>query len=107
MCFDGNTLAIQELKKFLLLEDDRDVIELFHEILNQAKLNKTGKFNSNLNYGVYQIDMDVNIFTKNDDGMKQYIDSELNSKIEALRGRLAIYYERYIQPKLFEYKLLK
>ena len=105
LCFDNNTLANEKLKEFSPTETEKDLQSTFKEILDLAKITK--KYNPMFTYGTYQIDQELNTRYKDETNTIIYDYPELNTKIIALKGKLAKYYEDTIQPKLFEYELLK
>ena len=130
LCFDntnGDTEATKQLKQFekagLLNEDDNKLIEMFNKILQQAKdttqsmvqdtadnWKTRGKYDKILTYGTYQIEKEINTFyqegtSRNKKNVYHY--PELNGDIKTLKTMLNEYYEKHIQPKLFEYELLK
>jgi hypothetical protein len=74
-------------------------------VLEKAKTTKN--YNKKFSYGTYQIDEELNTRYKNENDEWIYDYPELNTNINGLKLRLAKYYESTIQPKLFEYELLK
>lgn len=105
LCFDKNTLASAKLKEFKLTKEENNLLDIFSEILKKAR--KTKNFNKKYTYGVYQVDEELNTRFKNENDEWIYDNPELNTKINELKTQLAKYYELIIQPKLFEYELLK
>ena len=121
LCFCQNTIADNDLKTFTLNNDEEELFKIWHELMAEAR--KTKEYNSNFTYGLYQIDMELNICYKYDkNGNKIYSNNEnyskikadieheytgLNTKIILLKGKLKEYYKNYIQDKLFKYELLK
>jgi hypothetical protein len=104
LCFDTNTIATETLNKYKLNKIEKDLINLFGQILKEAK--KTKNYDSKYKYGTYQIDKELNTFTKDED-IKIYDYPELNTKLIELKNKLSNYYEETIQQKLFQYQLLK
>ncbi len=104
LCFDTNTIATEALNKYKLNKIEKDLINLFEQILKEAK--KTKNYDSKYKYGTYQIDKELNTFTKDED-IKIYDYPELNTKLIELKNKLSKYYEETIQQKLFQYQLLK
>lgn len=104
LCFDTNTIATKTLKKYKLNKTEKDLVNLFEQILKEAK--KTTNYNSKYKYGTYQIDKELNTFTKDEEN-KIYDYPELNTKLIELKNKLSKYYEETIQQKLFQYQLLK
>ena len=74
-------------------------------MLEKAK--DTKNYNKKYTYGTYQIDEELNTRYKNDNDEWIYNYTELNTTINSLKTKLSKYYEAVIQPKLFEYELLK
>lgn len=105
LCFDGDTVANKKLKDYTLTDDEKDLIDTFADMLAKAKTTK--EYNPKYAYGTYQIDQELNSRYKNENDEWIYNYPELNTKINSLATKLAKYYEIIIQPKLFEYELLK
>ncbi|MEI7463049.1 MAG: hypothetical protein WCK03_01470 [Candidatus Taylorbacteria bacterium] len=105
LCLDGDTVANKTLKKFKLTDEEKDLLGIFADVLAKAKTTKD--YNSKYAYGTYQIDQELNTRYKNDNDEWVYDYPELNTIINTLRTKLVKYYEIVIQPKLFEYELLK
>lgn len=105
LCFDGKTIASEKLKSFKLSEIEKELLSSFKEVLNEA--NKTQNYNSKYTYGTYQIDDELNTNKKDENDTVVYDYPQLNTKLVALKMKLNKYYETEIQPKLFEYELLK
>jgi len=77
----------------------------FKEVLSEAK--KIKNYNFKYTYGTYQIDNELNTNHKDENEIIIYDHPQLNTKLLALKTKLNKYYETKIQPKLFEYELLK
>ena len=105
LCFDSDTLATKKLNEFSLTETEKELQNTFNEIINLAKI--TENYNPKFTYGTYQIDQELNTRYKDETDTTIYNYPELNTKIIALKTKLGKYYEEIIQPKLFEYELLK
>lgn len=105
LCFDGDTVANKTLKDYKLIGDEKDLLNIFADVLTKAKVTK--EYNPKYAYGTYQIDQELNTRYKNDNDEWIYDYPELNTAINNLKSKLSKYYEIAIQPKLFEYKLLK
>lgn len=104
LSFDTNTLATKTLKKYKLNKTEQDLINLFEQILKESK--KTKDYNPEYKYGTYQIDNELNTSNKKDE-ITIYDYPELNTKLIELKNKLSKYYDETIQPKLFQYQLLK
>ncbi|MBN2094057.1 MAG: hypothetical protein JW740_01675 [Candidatus Zambryskibacteria bacterium] len=105
LCFDKGTLASKKLKEYKITKDEKDLLEIFGDVLKKAK--STEDYNPKYTYGTYQIDDELNARYKNDNDEWVYVYTELNTAINSLKTKLAKYYETVIQPKLFKYELLK
>ncbi|MDD4804190.1 MAG: hypothetical protein PHN69_03370 [Candidatus Pacebacteria bacterium] len=105
LCFDKETLASEYLKKYKLTNEEQDLLDIFYDMLKKAK--KTKNYNSKYTYGTYQIDQELNTRRKNENDEWIYDYPELNTALNTLRAKLTKYYESIIQPKLFEFELLK
>jgi hypothetical protein len=105
LCFDKGTLANEKIASYKLTKDEQDLLDSFSGILAKGK--KTKNYNKKFTYGTYQIEEELNTRYKNENDEWIYDYPELNTDIVSLKTKLAKYYEVVIQPKLFEYELLK
>jgi hypothetical protein len=105
LCFDKGTIASKQLNQYELTNDETEIAELNITIIKLAKTTKN--YNEKYTYGPYQIDHELNTSHKDDNDNTIYDYPELNTKLIALKNKLAAYYEKAIQPKLFKYELLK
>ncbi|MDR0823636.1 MAG: hypothetical protein LBN74_00955 [Prevotella sp.] len=107
LCFDAGTLATQTVEtwNFTPQDTETELLSIFAETLKLAK--ETKNYNAKFAYGTYQIDKELNTRDKDDNGTIIYDYPELNTKLIAIKTKLSKYYEGIIQPKLFEYELLK
>lgn len=108
LCFDTDTLAYTDLKKYTLNEDEEELVKLWKRILKKAK--ETARYNVKYSYGVYQIDKELNTFTIDNSyktRKKVYDYPELNGDLVTLRTKLKEYYNKHIRDKMFQYKLVK
>lgn len=106
LCFDAKTLASEQLEKYKLNADEKELIKIWQSVLSEAKMNKK-KYDKRLAYGSYQIEMELNTSKKDDNNKIIYDYPTLNGELENLKKKLKAYYSKYIMPKLFEYELLK
>jgi len=106
LCFDTKTLASEQLEKYKLNADEKELIKIWQSVLSEAKKNKK-KYDKRLAYGSYQIEMELNTSKKDDNNKIIYDYPTLNGELENLKKKLKSYYAKYIMPKLFEYELLK
>ena len=101
-------LAYQDLQRFSLNEDEEELLNLWYQIMEEARI--TDNYNSHWNYGVYQITKELDTFHEEGTGRtkkKIYDYPTLHGNLDALRTLLKAYYKKYITPKMFEYELLK
>ncbi len=105
LCFDNETLASEHLKTVKLNEEDEKLLDLWDEILEEAK--QTNEYKKSLKYGTYQIIQELNTFYKDEKDRKIFNYPILNTKINSLKIQLKEYYKIQIQDKLFQYQLLK
>lgn len=108
LCFEEGTLARKDLEKYTLDETEKELLELWEQILDKAK--NTANYNSSLTYGVYQIIKELNTFEKVKVGKTTknvYDYPELNGDLETLRVKLKEYYKTHIWGKMFQYELVK
>lgn len=108
LCLDttnGETIASENLKRLELNEDEKNLIKVWNQILEQAQ--KTEEYNNKFTYGLYQIDEELNTKYKDEKDKTIYNYPELNGNIKTLKVLLKNYYLKEIAPTLFEYELLK
>lgn len=105
LCFDENTLAVNELKNWDLTREEQDLMQLWTLILSLAK--ETKNYNPNFKYGIYQISNELNTYQLDENNDKIYDYNDLNGYLEVLKTKLKIYYDNNIAPLLFKYELLK
>ena len=105
LCFDKGTLATEQLEKFKLNSDEKELTKIWESIFAEAR--KTKNYNKKLAYGPYQIEIEMNTSYKDENDKTVYDYPTLNGELENLKKKLKVYYAKYITPKLFEYELLK
>lgn len=108
LCFDNDTLAINDLDKYTLNKDEEELLKLWKRIIKKAK--ETKGYNAEYSYGVYQIDKELNTFTIDNSyktRKKVYDYPELNGDLVTLRTKLKEYYNKHIRDKMFKYELVK
>jgi hypothetical protein len=105
LCFSASTLASEQLGKFKLNSDEKELIKIWESVLAEAR--KTKNYSKKLSYGPYQIEIELNTSHKDDNDKTVYDYPTLNGELENLKKKLKAYYAKYITPKLFEYELLK
>ena len=102
-------VAYCDLAEYEKLDDDeKELFNLWKKILEEAR--ETEGYDSELNYGVYQITKELNTFTeeKQRKGKKKVYDYPLlNGDLNTLRTKLKEYYVSHIKDKMFEYQLIK
>lgn len=126
LCFDNDTLAIQDLRKMQLDSADNKILGLWKSVLECAK--QTDEYNPQYTYGLWQIESELNVWEYNGDiytelqrkeknkecknrgksepeMLRRYV--SLNTAINELKVGLKEYYKTQIQDKLFLYELLK
>ncbi len=109
LCLDttnGDTLASQKLKDMKKTEEEEILWDLWHKIIEKAKL--TANYNPQFNYGLYQIKEELNTYHIDPDTGNSAPDyPKLNGNIETLAEHIKDYYNKEIVPTLFEYEFLK
>ncbi len=107
LCFDTGTLASEQLGKFKLNSDEKELIKIWERVLTEAKAKEIKNYNKKFAYGPYQIEIELNTSHKDDNDKTVYDYPTLNGELKNLKEKLKVYYAKYITPKLFEYELLK
>lgn len=122
LCLLQDTPSDKNLEKYTLHQTDKNILNLWSEILKEAK--RTKNYKEEYSYGLYQIIQELNTYIYNSQSYtknalkeldlwkweKKQISIEyasLNTKIDDLKKFLKEYYQTQIQDKLFEYELLK
>ena len=110
LCLLQNTIADK-----LLLKDYKksNLVDLWKEVLDEVKKGNKPEYNKSYNYGLYQIDKEINIkiptgnFNKKGEPTFKKKYPVLDEKIDKLKKALDIFYKAEIKDKLFKYELLK
>lgn len=106
LCFHKNAVAMNDLTKFKLDNEEKKLLEVWNRVLEKAKA--TGKMVEKFTYGPYQIEQEINTFHKDETGKKNIYDyPELNAELNTLKALLKTYYKTHIREKMFEYELVK
>jgi hypothetical protein len=108
LCFDNDTIASNELKHTKLDLDEKELINLWDKIIDEAR--KTRNYNNSYTYGIYQINKELNTFDISGIGkgkQRIYDYPELNGLLNILKIKLKKYYKSHITDKMFKYELLK
>lgn len=110
-----NEMALNQNSKADQIVDLTDYrFDLFRSWRNVLGLAETcDEYNRNLHYGLAQIINDLNIseetrrVDKNGKPILRKKYSDLDETIKSFKEELKVFYSTYIEPKLFEYELLK
>ena len=106
LCFHKDTVAMNDLAKFKLDDEEKKLLEVWNRVLEKAAT--TGKMVKKFTYGPYQIEQEINTFHKDETGKKNIFDyPELNAELNTLKVLLKTYYKTHIREKMFEYELVK
>ena len=106
LCFHKDAVAMNDLAKFKLDDEEKKLLEVWNRILEKAAA--TGKMVEKFTYGPYQIEQEFNTFHKDETGKKNIYDyPELNAELNTLKTLLKTYYKTHIREKMFEYELVK
>ena len=95
LCLDKNTLASKKLEIMCFNDLEKEIYDIWIKILEITKKNE--KYNKKFNYGVYQIEKEINT--------KENI--KLNILLKELKIKLKEYYLKEIMPVLIEYEFIK
>lgn len=104
-------MAMKDLRKLTKGTKEEEPLKQWGQVLRLAK--NTEKYKNNntlcsLSWGVYQIDEELNTFTKDEktgDNVADY--PEPNGSLRTLKTLVRDYYLTEIKDKLFEYEFLK
>lgn len=107
-----NTLAYKTLENAgffdQMTDQEQAMFDLYQTILAQAK--NTANYNPHFNYGIFQIDQELNTKHKERRGTKEvnvYDYPELNGNLKTMRKLVKDYYRDEIVDGLFSYEFLK
>lgn len=109
LCFNQNTIADTFLTENM---KNHKLYILWLDVLSEIKKD-IEEYNENYKYGLYQIQKDINVktesgsFTKTGEPIMVLKYPTLDEKIKKLKVELKEFYLKTLQPKLFEYELLK
>lgn len=110
-CFLQDTDADKILLKYKMDTCDAELMQYWLNVLNLVKT--TEEYNYQWNYGLYQIDKEINIkigsgtFNKKNEEILVPKYRKLDENISLLKDKLKNYYLKEIKNKLFLYQLLK
>lgn len=102
---NGNTLAATDLAKMKMNANERVMLEVWNNILEEAR--KTKEYDSRWNYGLYQIINELDTTYIDANGDTQYNYTQLHTYITTLKTKVKEYYLKEIVPYLFKYEFLK
>lgn len=103
---NGATLASKDISKLQLKETEKALLEQWNKVIADAK--STTEYDGSINYGLYQIRLELNKKTKDPEtGKDVYIYPGLNGNIKTLASMVKDYYNKEIVPVLFQYEFLK
>jgi hypothetical protein len=111
LCLDttnGETLASKALKEMVKNEEEEKLFALWEKIIKNAKTTKN--YQSNINYGLYQIKDELDTFfvvQQNRKKKKIYEYKDLHGDIATLSKLVKSYYLKEIVPTLLKYEFLK
>lgn len=109
LCLDdtnGETIATRDLKRLIVGEQEKSIIEQWNEVMFWAK--QTEKYVPFFTYGVYQISKELDTSKKDAiTGETKWDYKELHSALLTLKQLVKNYYNTEIVPTLFEYEFLK
>lgn len=108
LCLDttnGETVASKELSKLTYNKVECNILKEWNNIISYVKT--TNEYDHSLTYGVFQIEKEINTFSKNEQGDIIYNYPELNGALKTLKCLIKEYYNSEIVPVLFQYEFLK
>lgn len=108
ICLDttnGETAASREMGALVVERDEGALLAQWSALLDEAK--KTPEYNSSLTYGVYQINEEIDVSHKDEEGNAVWDNLSVHSALKTLKEMVKRYYLDAIVPVLFEYEFLK
>lgn len=103
---NGNTLASKVISDMHKDETEKALIAQWQRILEDAK--KTEEYNPSINYGLYQIQKELDIEVIDDNtGEKSAKYNSLHGNLRTMKALIRQYYNSEIVPTLFDYQFLK
>ena len=108
LCLDtsnGATIASKDIKLLKTNKDETELFAIWDQLMCEVK--KTSEYDSSMTYGVYQIFAEIDLVDQDEDGNNVYRNLEVHSILQTLKKKIAVYYNEYIVPVLFEYEFLK
>ena len=103
---NGETAASADIKGLLPNTSEKKLLEQWNKVLSSAK--KTGEYNSELTYGIYQIYAELDISRKDEETERiKWVYPELHGHLQTLKSLVKEYYNSEIVPILFQYEFLK
>ena len=115
ICLDGNTLAKEKFNDFIskgytLTKSEQKLLDKMENLLKMVK--ECDEYNSMFNYGLYQIDEEINIKiqtgVKSDGSPKMdFKYGDINNLVKEIKSLAKQYYVDNLIDTLFDYEFLK
>lgn len=102
---NGETIAASLVASMNKTNEELLLISQWNKVLKEAK--RTDEYNSDLNYGIYQIKKEIDVDLEDENGKKYPKYSSLRGNLNTLKVLLSDYYTKEILPLLYEYEFLK
>lgn len=108
LCLDvtnGETVASRDLGSLSTNAFEEALIGQWEVLL--AEVRRTPEYDPSLTYGVYQINEEIDVSHKDEEGNTVWDNLEVHSALQTLKKQVKQYYLDAIVPTLFEYEFLK
>ena len=108
LCLDvtnGETVASRDLGSLSTNASEEALIGQWEVLL--AEVRRTPEYDPSLTYGVYQINEEIDVSHKDEEGNTVWDNLEVHSALQTLKKQVKQYYLDAIVPTLFEYEFLK
>lgn len=108
LCLDttnSETVASRDLKSLSVGELEETILGQWNALFTDVK--NTPEYNPTLTYGIYQINEEIDISHKDEEGNTVWDNLEVHSALQTLKKQVKQYYLAVIVPTLFEYEFLK
>ena len=108
LCLDvtnGETVASRDLGSLSTNAFEEALIGQWEVLL--AEVRRTPEYDPSLTYGVYQINEEIDVSHKDEEGNTVWDNLEVHSALQTLKKQVKQYFLDAIVPTLFEYEFLK
>lgn len=99
------SFAFRDLRSLSANASEEALVGQCEALLTEVK--RTPEYDQSLTYGVYRINVEIDVSDKDEEGNTVWGNLEVHSALQTLKKQVKQYYLDAIVPTLFEYEFLK